>query len=72
MGTCQFLLKKGAGLSEVDEEGRCVLHWAALSAQVSFGVCMCMCACVVTTDISGLLCGVPAPLQRGHGSVWSP
>lgn len=32
---CQCLLKKGALLSEVDSEGRGVLHWAAISGQVT-------------------------------------
>ena len=32
---CQLLLKKGARVSEVDNEGRGVLHWAILSGQLS-------------------------------------
>ena len=31
---CQLLLKKGAALSEVDNEGMTVLHWAVISREV--------------------------------------
>jgi hypothetical protein len=42
---CQFLLKKGAWLADVDEGGRTALHWATLSQQV-YRMCMCVCVCV--------------------------
>ena len=44
---CQFLLKKGAWLADVDEGGRTVLHWATLSQQV-YPLCVCVCVWVYT------------------------